>query len=105
MDIILPDNKADVSLVYNTGDRYEFDEVVFFTYDRETNTLTQDPDKLPVELPLLQQLYGFTPGEPFYGPAVTKFSNDLSATRYFNTVNVESILPPNDSSEADVSSV
>ncbi|WP_351061523.1 hypothetical protein, partial [Psychrobacter sp. TB20-MNA-CIBAN-0197] len=24
---------------------------------------------------------------------------DLSATRYFNTVNVESILPPNDSSE------
>lgn len=100
VDIILPDNKADVSLVYNTGDRYEFDEVVFFTYDRETNTLTQDPDKLPVELPLLQQLYGFTPGEPFYGPAVTKFSNDLSATRYFNTVNVESILPPNDSSEA-----
>lgn len=100
VDIILPDNKADVSLVYNTGDRYEFDDVVFFTYDRETNTLTQDPDKLPVELSLLQQLYGFTPGEPFYGPSVTKFSNDLSATRYFNTVNVESILPPNDSSEA-----
>jgi len=100
VDIILPDNKADVSLVYNTGDRYEFDDVVFFTYDKETNTLTQDPDKLPVELSLLQQLYGFTPGEPFYRPAVTKFSNDLSATRYFNTVNVESILPPSDSSEA-----
>ncbi|WP_201508070.1 autotransporter assembly complex protein TamA [Psychrobacter proteolyticus] len=100
VDIILPDNKADVSLVYNTGDRYEFDDVVFFTYDKETNTLTQDPDKLPVELSLLQQLYGFTPGDPFYRPAVTKFSNDLSATRYFNTVNVESILPPNDSSEA-----
>ncbi|MFP3366775.1 hypothetical protein R0J93_24320, partial [Pseudoalteromonas sp. SIMBA_148] len=32
VDIILPDNKADVSLVYNTGDRYEFDDVVFFTY-------------------------------------------------------------------------
>ncbi|WP_420230325.1 hypothetical protein ACOBWA_04500 [Psychrobacter sp. ER1] len=29
VDIILPDNKADVSLVYNTGDRYEFDDVVF----------------------------------------------------------------------------
>ena len=100
VDIILPDNKADVSLVYNTGDRYEFDDVVFFTYDKDTNTLTQDPDKLPVELSLLQQLYGFTPGDPFYRPAVTNFSNDLSATRYFNTVNVESILPPNDSSEA-----
>ncbi|MDN3454041.1 MULTISPECIES: BamA/TamA family outer membrane protein [unclassified Psychrobacter] len=100
VDIILPDNKADVSLVYNTGDRYKFDDVVFFTYDKDTNTLTQDPDKLPVELSLLQQLYGFTPGDPFYRPAVTNFSNDLSATRYFNTVNVESILPPNDSSEA-----
>ena len=100
VDVILPDNTADVSLVYDTGDRYEFDEVVFFTYDRETNTLTQDPDKLPVELSLLQQLLDFKPGEPFYAPAVTKFSNDLSSTRYFNTVNVESILPPNNSSES-----
>ena len=100
VDIILPDNKADMSLVYNTGDRYEFDDVVFFTYDKETNTLTQDPDKLPVELSLLQQLYEFAPGDPFYRPSVTKFSNDLSATRYFNTVNVESILPPDDRSEA-----
>ena len=100
VDIILPDNTADVSLVYNTGDRYEFDEVVFFTYDEETNTLTQDPDKLPIELSLLQQLFDFEPGDPFYRPAVTKFSNDLSATRYFNTVNVESILPPDERSEA-----
>ena len=100
VDIILPDNTADVSLIYNTGDRYEFDDVVFFTYDAETNTLTQDPDKLPVELPLLRQLFDFKKGDPFYRPDVTKFSNDLSATRYFNTVNVESILPPNDRSEA-----
>ena len=99
VDIILPDNTADISLVYNTGDRYEYDEVVFFTYDVATNTLTRDPDKLPVELSLLQQLFDFKPGDPFYRPDVTKFSNDLSATRYFNTVNVESILPPNDSSE------
>ena len=96
VDIILPDNTADISLIYNTGDRYEFDDVVFFTYDAETNTLTQDPDKLPVELSLLQQLFDFKPGDPFYRPDVTKFSNDLSATRYFNTVNVESILPPNE---------
>ena len=100
VDIILPDNTADVALVYNTGDRYEFDDVVFFTYDEATNTLTRDPDKLPVEMSLLQQLIGFEPGDKFYRPAVTKFSNDLSATRYFNTVNVESILPPDESSEA-----
>src|SRR5699024_3538746 len=96
VDIILPDNTADVSLVYNTGDRYKFDEVVFFTYDQESGTLTRDPEKLPVELSLLKQLVGFEEGEPFYRPAVTKFSNDLSATRYFNTVNVETILPPDE---------
>lgn len=100
VDIILPDNTADVSLVYNTGDRYEFDEVVFFTYDEESGTLTRDPEKLPVELPLLRQLFNFKEGDPFYRPAVTKFSNDLSATRYFNTVNVESILPPDERTQS-----
>ncbi|WP_367106128.1 autotransporter assembly complex family protein [uncultured Psychrobacter sp.] len=98
VDIILPDNTADMSLVYDTGERYEFDEVVFFTYDEATNTLTRDPDQLPVEKDLLEQLIGFKAGEPFYRPAITKFSNDLSATRYFNTVNVETILPPDESS-------
>ena len=100
VDIILPDNTADVSLVYNTGDRYEFDEVVFFTYDKESGTLTRDPAKLPVELSLLRQLFDFKKGDPFYRPAVTKFSNDLSATRYFNTVNVESILPPDERTQS-----
>ena len=100
VDIILPDNTADVSLVYNTGDRYEFDEVVFFTYDEESGTLTRDPEKLPVELSLLRQLFNFKEGDPFYRPAVTKFSNDLSATRYFNTINVESILPPDERTQS-----
>ena len=100
VDIILPDNTADVSLVYNTGDRYQFDEVVFFTYDKDSGTLTRDPEKLPVELSLLKQLLDFETGDPFYRPAVTKFSNDLSATRYFNTVNVESIFPPDERTES-----
>lgn len=100
VDIILPDNTADVSLVYNTGDRYKFDEVVFFTYDEATNTLTQDPEKLPVELSLLKQLFNFKEGDPFYRPAITKLGNDLSATRYFNSVNVETILPPDERSES-----
>ena len=99
VDIILPDNTADVSLVYNTGDRYQFDEVIFFTYDEATGTLTSDPAKLPVEMSLLKQLFDFEAGDPFYRPDITKFSNDLSATRYFNTVNVESILPPDERNE------
>lgn len=42
---------------------------------------------------LLQQLLTFKTGENYHAPAITKFSNDLSATRYFNTVNVETVLP------------
>lgn len=75
VDIILPDNTADISLVYDTGMRYDFDDVVFFTYDEATGTLTRDPDKLPVELPLLRQLLHFEPGDPFYRPDVTKLIN------------------------------
>src|SRR5699024_5552746 len=48
------------------------------------------------ELSLLRQLYNFNAGDPFYRPDITKFTNDLSATRYFNTVNVETILPPDE---------
>lgn len=100
VDIILPDNTADVSLIYDTGVRYDFDDVVFFTYDSETGQLTTDPDKLPVEPKLLRQLLGFDAGDPFYQPNITKLSNDLAATRYFNLVNVETVLPPDDLSES-----
>ena len=100
VDIILPDNTADVSLIYDTGVRYDFDDVVFFTYDSDTGQLTTDPDKLPVEPKLLRQLLGFNAGDPFYQPNITKLSNDLAATRYFNLVNVETVLPPDDLSES-----
>ncbi|WP_296404725.1 BamA/TamA family outer membrane protein [Psychrobacter sp.] len=93
VDIILPDNTADVDLVYDTGKRYHFDNVIFFTVDKETGQLTTDPDKLPVKAELLHQLHKFKVGDEFYGPDVTKFTNDLSATRYFNSVNVETIRP------------
>ncbi|WP_227430145.1 BamA/TamA family outer membrane protein [Psychrobacter sp. I-STPA6b] len=92
-DIILPDNTADVDLIYSTGDRYQFGEVVFFTLDKETGKLTTDPDKLPVKPELLRQLYVFKQGDKYYQPFITQFRNDLSATRYFNTLNVDVVLP------------
>lgn len=93
VDVILPDNTADVDLVYDTGERYHFDEVVFFTVDEETGQLTTDPDKLPVKAELLHQLHQFKVGDKFYAPDVTEFTNDLSATRYFNAINVEAVRP------------
>lgn len=93
VDIVLPDNTADIALLYDAGQQYDFGDVVFFTYDKDSQKLTTDPNKLPVKPELLQQLLTFKTGEHYYAPAITKFSNDLSATRYFNTVNVETVLP------------
>lgn len=93
VDIVLPDNTADIALLYDAGQQYDFGDVVFFTYDKDSQKLTTDPNKLPVKPELLQQLLTFKTGEHYHAPAITKFSNDLSATRYFNTVNVETVLP------------
>lgn len=93
VDIVLPDNTADIALLYDAGQQYDFGDVVFFTYDKDSQKLTTDPNKLPVKPELLQQLLTFKTGENYHAPAITKFSNDLSATRYFNTVNVETVLP------------
>ena len=93
VDIILPDNMADVSLVYETGEQYVFDDVVFFTYDESTRSLTADPDKLPVKLELLKKLMSFEMGDAYNRSAIRNLSNSLLATGYFNGVNTEMVLP------------
>lgn len=101
VDVLLPDNTADMSLVYEVGERYAFDDVVFFTVDGETGELTASPDKLPVELGLLQKLLTFQQDTPFDRKKTTQLSADLMATRYFNSVNVETVLPQTPSAESD----
>ncbi|OAU95003.1 autotransporter assembly complex protein TamA [Moraxella catarrhalis] len=101
VDVILPDNIADVSLIYDTGTQYRFDEVVFFTIDPKTNQLTTDPDKLPVKRKLLEQLLTFDMGEAYNLQAVRTLSNDLLATRYFNMVNTEIVFPEREQTQND----
>lgn len=93
VDVILPDNIADVSLVYETGQQYAFDEVVFFTIDPDTGQLTTDPDKLPVKSELLKKLVNFEMGDDYNRSAIRNLSNNLLATGYFNGVNTEAVLP------------
>ncbi len=92
-DVILPDNVADVNLVYDTGEQYRFDEVVFFTIDPDTRQLTTDPDKLPVKPELLSKLVTFNMGDAYNRTATRNLSNNLLATGYFNAVNTEIVLP------------
>lgn len=92
VDIILPDNTADVNLVYDTRQRYYFGDVKIYSIDKQGN-LTDDPDKLPVKPELLKQLMTYQKGDPYYQPFVTEFANNLSATRYFNGLDVDVVLP------------
>lgn len=102
VDVILPDNTANISLVYDAGKQYVFDEVVFFTYDEKTGKYTADPNKLPVNLSLLRQLVHFNSGDPFRASQVSHLTNQLNATNYFNTTNVEVIYPKADTQANDV---
>lgn len=93
VDVILPDNLADVSLVYRSGEQYSFGDVVFFTLDEQTGQLTTDPNKLPVKPELLQKLVTFEMGDAYNRNAVRDLSSNLLATGYFNAVNTEAVLP------------
>lgn len=100
-DIILPDNTADVALVYDTNQRYQFGDVKVYSIDKE-GKLTDDPDKLPIKPELLEQLMTYKDGDPYYQPFVTQFANNLSATRYFNGVDMDVVLPQ-DGATANIS--
>ena len=93
VDVILPDNTADVNLVYDTGSQYSFDEVVFFTVDPDTGELTADPAKLPVDIKLLQKMVTFDAGDAYDRSKVSALSGELLTTRYFNAANVDTVLP------------
>lgn len=94
-DIILPDNTADVDLVYDTQSRYRFGDIKVYSIDKE-GKLTDDPNKLPIKPELLRQLMTYQSGDPYYQPFVTELANNLSATRYFNGVDVDVIKPATD---------
>jgi translocation and assembly module TamA len=83
--VTLPDNTADIKLDYYSGDRYKLGKVEF------KNT---DPNKpLPVDLDLLEKLLPFKEGDDYGSWKVNNLSRNVSDTRYFNSVQVDTIIP------------
>ncbi|PAL16416.1 hypothetical protein B8W92_04330 [Moraxella osloensis] len=100
VDIILPDNTADVDLIYDTKTRYHFDDVKIYSIDKQGN-LTDDPDKLPLKPKLIKALMRYQKGDAYYQPFVSEFTNNLTATRYFNGVDVDVVMP-SDEAASDI---
>ena len=91
-DIILPDNSAEVDLIFDTQQRYHFDTIKIYSIDKE-GRLTDDPNQLPLKPKLLKALMPYQKGDPYYQPFVTEFTNNLTATRYFNGIDVDVVMP------------
>lgn len=102
VDIILPDNVADVDLVYDTKQRYQFGDIKIYSIDKQGN-LTDDPEKLPIKPAVLQQLLTYQKGDNYYQPAINELTNNLSATRYFNGIDVDVVLPSDNVANANLS--
>lgn len=92
VDVILPDNVADVDLVYDTNQRYKFGDIKIYSIDKQ-GVLSDNPEKLPIKPELLKKLLPYQKGDFYYQPFITDLNNHLSATRYFNGLNVDVVLP------------
>lgn len=83
--VTLPDNTADISLDYDSGERYKLGAVVF---------KNADPDKpIPLKEEILRQLVPFKENDEYGSWKVTNLSRNLSDTRYFSNIQVDVVIP------------
>lgn len=83
--VTLPENTADITLDYNSGERYKLGKVIF----KNTN-----PDKpLPLDMDLLEKLVPFQENDEYAAWKVNNLSRNLSDTRYFSSIQVETVIP------------
>jgi len=81
----LPDNKADINLRYETGERYKVANVEF---------RMSDPSKpLPLKLKVLQSMVPWKEGDDYAFWRVNTLANNLTNSRYFNWSLVDTIKP------------
>lgn len=83
--VTLPENRADITLDYSSGERYKLGKVEF----KNTN-----PDKpLPVDMDLLEKLVPFRENDDYAAWKINNLSRNLSDTRYFSNIQVETVIP------------
>ncbi|MCP5199095.1 MAG: outer membrane protein assembly factor [Gammaproteobacteria bacterium] len=72
--------RADVTLVYDSGPRYALGEL----------RITQDP--LAIDDELVRRFLEYTPGAPYHADVVTQLYSALSASEYFQSVEVRPLI-------------
>ncbi len=80
-----PENKADINLKYETGERYKLGKVEF---------RMSDPSKpLPLNMNILESMAPWKEGDDYAFWRVNVLANNLTNSRYFNYTLVDSIKP------------
>ncbi|NNP71433.1 hypothetical protein A7P53_03035 [Acinetobacter defluvii] len=83
--VLQPQNKADINLRYETGERYKLGEVEF---------RMSDPSKpLPIDLKVLQSMAPWKAGADYTAWRVNALANNLTNSRYFNYTLVDAVKP------------
>lgn len=80
-----PQNKAEINLRYETGERYKIGEVEF---------RMSDPSKpLPIDLKVLKSMAPWSAGADYTAWRVNALANNLTNSRYFNYTLVDAVKP------------
>lgn len=80
-----PQNKADINLRYETGERYKLADVEF---------RMSDPTKpLPIDLKILKTMVSWKDGADYTAWRVNGLANNLTNSRYFNYTLVDAVKP------------
>lgn len=85
VQVTLPDHVADIRLIYQSGQRYQFGEIEFGT--------TVEGAALPVRRALLEALVPFQAGDDYDARDVQTLSRQLLDTRWFNNIEVTAFTP------------
>lgn len=83
--VMQPQNKADINLRYETGERYKLGEVEF--------RMSDPSQPLPIDLDVLKSMAPWEEGADYTAWRVNGLANSLTNSRYFNYTLVDAIKP------------
>ncbi|MBF7687109.1 autotransporter assembly complex protein TamA [Acinetobacter rathckeae] len=85
LKIQLPENKADINLRYDTGQRYKLGDVEF--------RMSDSKKPFPLKMSVLKSMVPWQSGDDYAFWRVNTLANNLTNSRYFNWSLVETVKP------------
>lgn len=102
VEVLRPDNVANITMVFDSGPRYHFGKVYFVDKMGKPYQESDIKKQIEVNENLLTKLKTFQTNEPFDQNKLNEFINGLLTTQYFNSVDVE-VLKPQDEDASQIS--